>query len=73
MIKLADDSSLLIIVNEQIDNSELALSQFLTWTRLNNMKRNTSKSKEKLFRKNNITTNYPTIYNTAQHEIRMKT
>ena len=68
LTKFADDSSLLITVNEQTDNSELALSQFLNWTHLNDMKCNTSKCKEIIFRKKNNTTNYPTIYNIAQHE-----
>ena len=68
LTKSADDSSLLITVNEQTDNSELALSQFLNWTHLNDMKCNTSQCKEIIFRKKNNTTNYPTIYNIAQHE-----
>ena len=68
LTKFADDSSLLITVNEQSDNSELALSQFLNWTHLNDMKCNTSKCKEIIFRKKNNTTNYPNIYNIAQHE-----
>ena len=41
LTKFADDSSLLITVNEQSDNSEPALSQFLNWTQLNDMKWNT--------------------------------
>ena len=68
LTKFADDSSLLITVNEQSDNSEPALSQFLNWTHLNDRKCNTSKCKEIIFRKKNNTTNYPTIYNIAQHE-----
>ena len=68
LTKFADDSSLLITVNEQSDNAKLALSQFLNWTHLNDMKCNTSKCKEIIFRKKNNTTNYPTIYNIAQHE-----
>ena len=47
LTKFADDSGLLITVNEQSDNSELALSQFLNWTHLNNMKCKTSKCKKK--------------------------
>ena len=45
LTKFADDSSLLITVNEQSDNSELALSHFLNWTHSNDMKCNTSKCK----------------------------
>ena len=48
--------------------SELAVSQFLNWTHLNDMKCNASKCKEIICRKKNNTTNYPTIYNIAQHE-----
>ena len=44
LIKFADDSSQLITVNEQSDNFKLALSQFLNWTYLNDIKCNTSLS-----------------------------
>ena len=58
--KFADDSSLLITVNEQTDNS--ALSQFLNWTHLNDMKCNTSKCKEIIFRKKNNTLLFTTLH-----------
>jgi len=38
MVEYADDSTILDIVNESLDNSEKVLTQFMDWTNNNKMK-----------------------------------
>ena len=38
IVKYADDSTILVTVNERLDNSERALTQFMDWTNNNRMK-----------------------------------
>ena len=61
MVKYADDSTILVTVNEDLDNSERALSHFMDWTNNNNMKCNTDKCKE-LVVWNRLTIQYIRLY-----------
>ena len=38
MVEYTDDSTMLDIVNESLDNSEKVLTQFMDWTNNNKMK-----------------------------------
>ena len=61
MVKYADDSTILVTVNEDVDNSQRALSHFMDWTNNNNMKCNTDKCKELVVR-NRLTIQYIRLY-----------
>ena len=63
MVKCADDSSLLVTVNESLDNSERALTQLMDWTNNNRMKCNTAKCKELDIRKKCNNSIYPEMFN----------
>ena len=51
MLKYAGDSTILVSVNERLDSSERAPTQFMDWTNNNRMKCNTAKCKELVIRK----------------------
>ena len=53
-------------VSEHSDNSAMGLEQFLDWTRDNDVKCNTSKCKELIFRKNDNATEYDVKHNINQ-------
>ena len=38
IVKYGDDSTILVTVNERLDNSERALTQFMDWTNNNQSK-----------------------------------
>ena len=68
MVKYADDSTILVTVNEDLDNSERALSHFMDWTNNNNMKCNTDKCKELVVRNRSHNSIYSVIYNIKQYD-----
>ena len=65
MVKYADDSTILVTVNEGSDNSE---TQFMDWTNNNSMKCNTTKCKELVIRKKSNNSIYPIRFNIKQFD-----
>ena len=65
MVKYADsDSTILVTVNESLDNSERAqFAQFMVWTNNNRMKCNTAKCKGLVIRKKCNNSIYPEMFN----------
>ena len=69
MVKYADsDSTILVIVNESLDNSERAqFAQFMVWTNNYRMKCNTANCKELVIRKKCNNSIYPEMFNIKQY------
>ena len=65
MVKYADsDSTILVTVNESLDNSERAqFAQFMVWTNNNRMKCNTAKCYGLVIRKKSNNSIYPEMLN----------
>ena len=63
MVKYADDSIILVTVNEGSDNSERALTQFMDWINNNSMKCNTANCKELVIRKKSNNSIYVIRFN----------
>lgn len=67
MVEYADDSTILDIVNESLDNSEKVLTQFMDWTN-NKMKWNTAKCKDLVLRRKGNNSVYLEMFNIKQYD-----
>ena len=70
LVKYADsDSSILVTVNESLDNSERAqFAQFMVWTNTNRMKCNAGKCVGLVIRKKCDNSIYPEMFNIKQYD-----
>ena len=68
MVKYADDSTILVTVNESLDNAERDLTQFMNWTNNNRMKCNTATCKELVIRQKCNNSIYPEMFNIKQYD-----
>ena len=70
MVKYANsDSTILVIVNESLDNSERAqFAQFMVWTNTNRMKCNTAKCKGLVITKKCDNSVYSEMFNIKQYD-----
>ena len=68
IVKYADDSTILVTVNESLDNAERDLTQFMNWTNNNRMKCNTATCKELVIRQKCNNSIYPEMFNIKQYD-----